>query len=188
MSNHFTGVILSLLILHAPHLLYGADSTHSFSGAEQLFRHIVLAEPQAKHPSPYALNIDSTKTAAAIACVDKEWNALHKQYIAKPREAFMQAHQQHFDAVHLNSALFNRSAQCCCLVSENERIKAFFGTEPQLNVITIRPWHYGRPEPQHIPSTMITYRNAQAQKKVAPAFQFILDAKPRTPSLCDSTR
>lgn len=183
MNNGALCALSWVVILVSPHI-HCAGEQNNFSATEWLFRHIVLAEPQAEHPNLCAWNIDSTKTAAAIACVDKEWNALHKKYIAEPRKAFMQTHQENFDAVHLSSSLFNRYTQFCCLVSENKYIKALFGTVSQLNVIAIRLWQYGTPEAEHISSTMITYYNAQQQKIVAPAFQMILKPTTKTPQAC----
>lgn len=172
---------LLLLICYSSHFLYGADKQPVFGATEWLFRHLVLSEPNAKYANPYAWIIDSTKTAAAIACVDKEWKALHKKYIADPRATFMQPHQQNFYEVHLSSLLFNRHGQFCCLASEYKHIKALFGVESQLHVIDVRPWRYGAPEPEHISSTMITYYNAQQQKTVAPAFYTVLHTRTAVP-------
>jgi hypothetical protein len=176
--NYIMRVIVVTFVTCASHFLYGAEKTPVFSLTEWLFRHLVLTEPHAEHANPYAWRIDSTKTAAAIACVDKEWKMLHKKYIADPRAVFMQTHQQHFDAVHLSSLLFNRYTQCCCLVSKDKQIKALFGIESQLNVINVRPWRYGKAEPEHISSTTISYYDAQQQKIVSPAFQTILHTQP----------
>lgn len=192
MRTQFTLMIFSCFTLNTSHLIYGADKKNEpFSATKWLFRHLVLSEPHAEHANPYAWKIDSTKTAAAIACVNREWNALHKKYIAEPRNALMQAHQQNFDAVHLSSLLFNRYAQFCCLVSKDQQIKALFGVVgSQPDVFFIREWRYARgeryriPEPEHISSTTITYYNAQKQKIVAPAFQFIPYAHPSHPQSC----
>jgi hypothetical protein len=179
--NYVVRVVTLLFASCSPHFLYGADKHHNFDIIEWLFKCLVPSEIGAEHANPYAWRIDSTKTIAVLACINKKGKERHKQSIAALREALMRPHRQNFDAVHLSSFLSNRYAQFCCLVSEEEQIKALFGVvESQHSIFTVRPWRRpqaqgGTAEPEHISSTTITYHNAQQQKIVAPAFQIMLN-------------
>jgi hypothetical protein len=183
--NYIMRVIALFFASCSSHFLYGTDEWPVFSATEWLFRHLVLTEPHAEHANPFAWRIDSTKTAAAVACVDKKWNALHKKYIADPRKELMEAHQHNFDAVHLSSLLCNNYAQYCCLVSKNNHIKALFGVVgSRPDVFLVRPWKYGQAAPEHITSTTITYYNENKQKIEAPAFQCTPRTITQDPQIC----
>ncbi len=163
--------IFATLLLCANSIIQTSEPD-SLSATEQLFRHIILNEPGAEYPNTYAWKCLDTRTISLLACINKEWKALHGKYIENPRNEFIAKHNDVF-SIRKNTLIFNPTTDYFFAGSDKytRRRCVVWGSGDDLIIAMPGNAESGLQDPTNISTTPITVHNKQGVKQKNYIFQ-----------------